>query len=184
MDYNRIIKCMDKKHKQEALDFVEKVFTISEGETEGKLVRNLVQEIRSKKFYLPELELIMVDDEDSIIGYVMFSQFHLENKYEDQLLILTPVAVKTELQRQHISKELIEYGFKKAKEMGYEAVLVEGNPRNYNSRGFETSRNYGIVAGKNVHLPAPECLMVKELKEGALKSINGIVDYSYYETLT
>lgn len=183
MNYNWIIKCMDEKHRQESLDFVEKVFAISDGEREGKTVRNLVKEIRSKKFYLPELELIMCDEEDSVIGYAMFSRFHLEGKYEDQLLILTPVAVKTELQRQHISKELIEYGFEKAKEMGYEVVLVEGNPRNYNPRGFETSCNYGIITDEKIGLPAPECLMVKELKEGALESMKGIVDYSYYECL-
>ncbi len=41
----------------------------------------------------------------------MFSRFHLEGKYEDEVLLLTPVAVKTELQRQHISKDMIEYGF-------------------------------------------------------------------------
>ncbi len=184
MNCNWIIKCMDEKHRQESLDFVEKVFTISEGAKEGKIVRNLVEEIRNKKFYLPELELIMVDEDDSVIGYVMFSRFHLEGKYEERLLILTPVAVKTELQRRHISKRLIEYGFEKAKEMGYEAVIVEGNPRNYNPRGFETSCNYGIIASEKVGLPAPECLMVKELKEGALKSIKGIVDYSYYENLS
>lgn len=183
MNDNWVIKCMDEKHKQESLNFVEKVFTISEGEKEGKIVRNLVKEIRSKKFYLPDLELIMVDEADAVIGYAMFSRFHLEGKYEEQLLILTPVAVKTELQRQHISKELIEYGFEKAKEMGYEVVLVEGNPRNYNPRGFETSCNYGITASEKVKLPAPECLMVKELREGALESMKGVVDYSYYENL-
>lgn len=183
MKYNQTIKCMDEKHRQESLDFVEKVFTISEGVKEGKTVRNLVEEIRSKKFYLPELELIMLDDRDSVIGYAMFSRFHIEGKYENQLLILTPVAVKTELQRQHISKRLIEYGFKKAKEMGYEVVLVEGNPRNYNPRGFETSCNYDIIASEKVGLPAPECLMVKELKEGALEFMKGIVDYSYYKSL-
>lgn len=183
MNDNWIIKCMDEKHKQESLDFVEKVFTKSDGEKEGKLVRNLVEEIRRKKFYLPKLELIMTDEADSVIGYAMFSRFHLGGKYEDQLLILTPVAVKTELQRQHISKRLIEYGFEKAKEMGYEMVLVEGDPRNYNPRGFETSCNYGITASEKIRLPAPECLMVKELKEGALESIKGMVDYSYYENL-
>lgn len=184
MNDNWIIKCMDEKHKQESLDFVEKVFTAYNGEKEGKSVRNLVEEIRRKKFYLPKLELMMLDKEDSIIGYVMFSRFHLEGKYENQLLILTPVAVKTELQRQHISKRLIEYGFDKAKEMGYEAVLVEGNPSNYNARGFETSCNYDILASEKIKLPRPECLMVKELKEGALTYIKGIVDYSYYESLT
>ncbi len=33
-------------------------------------------------------------------------------------------------------------------------------------------------------LPHPDCLMVKELEAGALDKIRGIVDYSYYDTLT
>ena len=97
--------------------------------------------------------------------------------------MLTPVAVKTELQRRHISKELLEYGFEKAKDMGYKAILVEGNPRNYNPRGFQARYKYGIEAGPNIKLPNPDCLMVKELEPGALGEISGIVDYSYYETL-
>ena len=80
----------------------------------------------------------------------MFSRFHIEGKYENELLLLSPVAVKTDLQRQHISKDLLEYGFKKATEMGFKAVLVEGNPKNYNSRGFESSYKFGIEAGKNI----------------------------------
>lgn len=44
----------------------------------------------------------------------MFSRFHIEGRYENELLILTPVAVKTEMQRQYISKDLLEYGFEKA----------------------------------------------------------------------
>ena len=138
----RIIKTMDDKHRAKALDFVEKVFTEYQDANEGKTVRALVEEIRSKHYYLPELELLMCDAEDEVIGYAMFSRFHLEVKYEDELLLLSPVAVKTELQRQHISKELLEFGLNKARELGYQAVLVEGNPRNYRSRGFRSPGNY------------------------------------------
>ena len=179
----RIIKSMEEKYLLPALDLVEAVFTDHESEEEGKLVRRLVEEIRSKRFYLPELELIMVDEADEVIGYVMFSRFHLEGKYEGKLLVLTPAAVKTELQRQHISKELIEYGFEKAAESGYKAVIVEGNPMNYRSRGFVTSADYGITAHESVGLPAPECLMVKELIPGGLEGIKGVVSYADYECL-
>ncbi len=182
---SRIIRSVyGQEDLKNSLELVETVFTESEGEESGKKVRSLVEEIRSKQYYLPELDLVMVNEESTIIGYAMFSRFHLGGKYENQLLLLTPVAVKTELQRQHISKELIEFGFEKAKEMGYQAVIVEGNPRNYNPRGFKTSCNYGIIAGENVHLPRPECLMVKELQDGALQNIKGTVDYSYYHFLT
>ena len=166
-----------------ALDLVEEVFTAHENAEEGKLVRSLVEEIRSKRFYLPQLELIMVDETDEVIGFVMFALFHLEGKYEDELLLLSPVAVKTELQRQHISKELIEFGFEKAKNLGYKAVIVEGNPMNYRSRGFVTSAGYGITAHESVGLPAPECLMVRELIPGGLAGIHGQVCYADYECL-
>ena len=65
----RVIKAMEDKYLQPSLELVEKVFTDSECAENGKLVRSLVEEIRSKRFYLPELELIMVDSEtDEVIG--------------------------------------------------------------------------------------------------------------------
>ena len=179
----RIVKSIEDKYLKEAAELVQKVFTESEDEESGNLVKRLVEEIRSKKYYLPELEFIMVNEVDEVIGYAMFSRFHLEGKYEDELLIITPVAVKTELQRQHISKEIIEYGFEVAKKLGYKAVLVEGNPQNYRNRGFDSSYKYGIEAAESVHLPHPDCLMVKELEDGALEHISGLLDYSFYECL-
>lgn len=164
---NRIIKNMENKYLETSAQFVEDVFTDSEGKEPADIVKQLVLEIRSKRFYLPELELIMVDELDCILGYAMFSRFHLEGKYENELLLLSLVAVKTELQRQHISKDIIEYGFEKAVQMG-----------------FQTSADFGIMAGKNMSLPSKECLMVKELVKGALHHINGVVDYSDYEFLT
>ena len=179
----RMIKSMEEKYLFSSLDMVEAAFTDWADAQEGQLVRSLVEEIRGMETYIPELELIMVDETDAPIGYVMFSRFHLEGKYENELLLLSPVAVKTQLQRQHISKKLIEYGFEKARELGYKAVIVEGNPMNYRSRGFATSADYGITAHKSVGLPAPECLMVKELVPGSLSGIKGVVSYADYECL-
>lgn len=181
--YYRTIKAMEDKYLQPSIDMVRKIFTDSETAEDAQIVVNLIEEIRSKEYYVPELELIMVDEDDCVIGYAMFSRFHLEGRFSDTLLILTPVAVKTELQRQHISKELIEAGFEKAKSMGFSVVLVEGNPMNYRSRGFVTSADFGITAGESVGLPAPECLMVKELTENSLEKISGILEYTDYKAL-
>ena len=179
----RKIAAMQEKYLEPSLDMIEQVFSEWVSPEEGKTVRRLVEEIRSKKYYLPELELLMLNTADEIIGYAMFSRFHIEGRYDDELLILTPVAVRTDMQRQGISRELIGYGFDKAREMGYQAVLVEGDPKNYNPRGFETSADHGITAGPNIHLPHVSCLMVKELIPGALDHIRGTVDYSMYEAL-
>ena len=179
----RIIKPMEEKYLLPSLELVEDVFAKWDSPEEGRTVRRLVEEIRRKKYYLPELELITVTEYDEVVGYAMFSRFHIEGRYEDELLMLTPVAVKTELQRQHISKDLLEYGFEKAKALGFKAVLVEGNPDNYRSRGFQPSYRFGIEAGPNIHLPHPDCLLVKELEDGALDNMSGLVDYSFYEAL-
>lgn len=179
----RYIKPVDDGHRKAALDFIEKVFTDHQDAREGKLVRRLTEEIRRKQYHLPELELMMVDETDALIGYAMFSRFHLEGRYENELLMLTPVGVKTELQRQHISKELLEYGLEKARSLGYKAVLVEGNPKNYHARGFVTAADHGILPGPNIHLPRIECLMVCELLPGALEEISGTVDYGFYDVL-
>ena len=179
----KIIKSMENKYLKPSLDMVKRTFTNSETEEDAQIVVNLIEEIRSMKTYVPELELVMVDDSDEVIGYIMFSKIHLGGKFMEELLILTPVAVKTELQRQHISKELIEYGFEKATQLGFKAVLVEGNPQNYRSRGFRTSADFGIVAGESVHLPDPVCLMVKELQENSLKDIKGVLEYTEYTSL-
>ena len=179
----RIIKSVTIDKMKSTLDFVEKVFTDSEGASEGKLVRSLVAEIRSKKYYVPELDLIMVNENDELIGHIMLSRFHIEEKYDNELLILTPESVKTELQRQHISKELIEYGLKKAKEMGYKLCMVEGNPMNYRPRGFLRSADFGIFADESVGLPHPDCLMIQELVPGALAGVHGYINYKMYDAL-
>lgn len=180
----RIIKAMDDAHRLPAMDFVERVFTEHQDAAEGRTVRRLAEEIRAKPWYVPELELIMVDETDEIIGYAMFSRFHIEGRYDRELLLLSPVAVKTALQRRHISKDLLECGMDKARQLGYAAVLVEGDPRNYRARGFDTSAKYGIVAGPRIHLPHPDCLMAAELAPGALQRMQGAVDYGIYDTLT
>ena len=79
----RIIKAMENKYLQPSLAMVEEVFARWDSPEEGKVVRKLVEEIRSKKYYIPELEFIMVDETDEVIGYAMFSRFHIEGKYEE-----------------------------------------------------------------------------------------------------
>ena len=64
----RIIKPVEEKSLASSLDFVEQVFAEWDSPNEGKTVRALVQEIRAKKYYLPELELLMVDDSGLILA--------------------------------------------------------------------------------------------------------------------
>ena len=57
---NIVIQFMTEEYLQSSLELVQQVFTDNENEKEGKMVRGLVEEIRSNRFYLPELEIIAV----------------------------------------------------------------------------------------------------------------------------
>jgi predicted N-acetyltransferase YhbS len=76
----RTIKQMEDKYLISSLDLVTAVFTDYENAREARVVRDLVEEIRGKRSYIPELELVMVDETDAPIGYCMFSWFALERK--------------------------------------------------------------------------------------------------------
>ena len=142
---------MEDKYLTPAANLVEEVFTEYENEKEGKLVRRLVEEIREKDSYIKELELIAVDENDDVVGYVMMSGFHLNGNYKDKLLILTPAAVKTRLQRRHIGKNLIELGFEKARRMGYEAVTTAHNDVLVAERKVAGTACYTTPTGTVVH---------------------------------
>ena len=93
----RTIKSMENKYLQSSLDMIRRTFTNSETAEDAQIVVNLVNEIRSMDYYVPELELIMVDENDEVIGYAQFSRFHLEGKFSDELLILTPCCSKNRI---------------------------------------------------------------------------------------
>ena len=64
----RTITPMKPEYLLPSLELVEQVFTEHENAEEGALVRRLVEEIRSKEYYLPELELLMLEDGE-LVGY-------------------------------------------------------------------------------------------------------------------
>ena len=68
----RIIRTVSGKHRAAALDFVERVFAEHDSAREGRFVRRLVEEIRAGRYHVPELELMMADETDAIIGFPGF----------------------------------------------------------------------------------------------------------------
>ncbi len=178
----RTISAMQPRYLDESLRMINAAFTGWNGEEEGRMVCTLMQEMRRSPWYIPELELVMLEDGE-VIGHVNFTRFPLEGRHADRLLLLSPVSTRPDHQRQGVSRALIEHGFDVARTMGFTAVLVEGDPANYRARGFETSARYGITAAQSVGLPHPDCLMAMPLVPGGLDGITGAVNYDMYECL-
>lgn len=136
----------------------------------------LVHVMRSHKDFIPELDFV-IEVDNEIIGNVMYTKTRLvdESGKEKDILTFGPVCIVPEYQRKGYGKKLLEYSFEKAIALGYDVIVIFGNPGNYVSRGFKSCKKYNVCL-ENGTYPSP--MMVKELKPGALDGRK----YVYYES--
>lgn len=123
--------------------------------------------LRKHSDFIPELDLI-VEADNRIIGNVMYTKSWLKDEtgMEKEILTFGPLSVLPEYQRKGYGKALLEASFEKAVELGYDTIVIFGNPGNYVNRGFGSCKKYNVSSGEGVF---PTAMLVKELKEGVLK---------------
>jgi len=136
----------------------------------------LVHVMRSHEDFLPELDLV-IEADNQIIGNIMYTKAKLvdEAGKEKEILTFGPVCILPEYQRMGCGKMLMEYSFEKAEALGYDVIVIFGNPDNYVSRGFKSCKKYNVCM-ENGTFPSP--MMVKELKPDALDGRKWV----YYES--
>lgn len=131
--------------------------------------------MRNCPAFVPELDIVAEAD-GKIVGNVIYTKAVIAGddgkKYE--VLCLGPISVLPEYQRKGIGRKMIEDTQKQAKEMGFRAVLLCGDPKLYSRMGFVPAETFGIRTGENKYMAA---LQAFELYEGALSGAKG----RYYE---
>lgn len=122
--------------------------------------------MREHEDFIPELDFV-VELDGQIVGNVMYTKSKLIDEVgnEKQILTFGPISVDPNYQRRGYSKKLLEHSFVKALELGYDVIVIFGNPDNYVSRGFKSCKKYNICLENDVF---PTAMLVKELKSGAL----------------
>ncbi len=132
----------------------------------GCMEHYLVHIMRDHQDFLPELDLVMELDQQ-IIGNMMYTKAKLidEDGNEKSILTFGPISILPEYQRKGYGKKLMEYSFEKASALGYDAIVIFGNPANYVSRGFKSCKKYNVCLEDGTF---PAAMLVKELRPGAL----------------
>ncbi|MDD2972889.1 MAG: N-acetyltransferase [Lachnospiraceae bacterium] len=130
----------------------------------------LVHIMRKHEDFIPELDLV-IECNNAIIANIMYTKSKIMDNNGNIKSILTfgPLSVLPEYQRNGYGKMLMEYSFKKAIELGYDTIAIFGNPENYISSGFKSSKHYNICVGDNIF---PTALLIKELCAGAIPKGN------------
>lgn len=123
--------------------------------------------IRGHEDFIPELDFV-IEVNGEIAGNVMYTKAWLtdENGGEKEILTFGPVCVHPDYQRCGYGKALLEYSFERAVELGYDVIVIYGNPDNYVARGFVSCIRHKVCREWGVY---PSAMLVKELREGALK---------------
>ena len=143
-------KILDKKNHQEITKLFTSVFTISEGEKEGRLVGQLASELSSG---IENQNIICFGtvEEETIIAAIFFTRLRFEKAI--QVYMLAPVAVSTQYQRKGIGQALINYGLTEIKNRSVEVVVTYGDPSFYSKLGFQPLSENIIQAPLKLSMP-------------------------------
>jgi len=135
----------------------------------------VAHKIRQSAAFVKELSYVACDGPE-IIGNIIFSKAKAvsSDNTEFEVLALGPVAVLPCRQKKGTGTLLINTGLKKAKELGFKAVILFGNPLYYRRFGFTNAKTYAITtsAGDNF-----DAFMALELFPRSLEGVTG----GYYQ---
>lgn len=122
--------------------------------------------MRNHADFVPELDFV-IEIDGKVIASIMYTKSKLINEsgMQKDILSFGSICVLPEYQRMGYGKVLIEHFFAKAIELGYDTIVIFGNPDNYVSRGFKSCIRYNVCLECDIF---PAALLVKEFREGVL----------------
>lgn len=126
----------------------------------------LVHVMRFHEDFIRELDFVAELDGE-IVGSIMYTKSFLTDEAGEKKEILTfgPLCVKPAYQRRGYGKMLMSHSFEKARELGYDVIVIFGSPVNYVSSGFVSCHKYNLCLEGGKY---PAAMLVKELIPGAL----------------
>ena len=133
----------------------------------------LVERLRKAPTFIPELSLV-AELNRQLVGHILFTPLEIKSGEETfQSLVLGPVSVLPEFQRQGIGGQLIRAGHQKAIELGFHSVILIGHPEYYPRFGYKPASTWGIKT--RIPLPSDDVFLAVDLTEDALSHVSGMV---------
>ena len=130
-----------------------------------------VHTLRTCPEFIPELDFV-AEEEGRLVGNIMFTRSGIHTPHAGLVETITfgPLSVLPEFQNKGVGTALVQHSLKRAKELGYTAVLIYGYPPYYSRFGFKSAKYYGIT-NENGQYPAAHQAL--ELVPGALENAAG-----------
>ena len=131
--------------------------------------------LRKDPAFVKELDFVM-ERGGRIIGQNIFVKTVIlaDDKREIPVLTMGPICIANDLKRKGYGKALLDYSLERAKELGFGAVLFEGNIDFYSKSGFGFAREFGIRYHDLPEGADDSFFLCKELDSGFLDGITGV----------
>lgn len=163
-----IIRQETSQDYNEVYDVIKEAF--KEAEHRDGTEQDLVAALRKGDSFISELSIVAEVD-GKIVGHIMFTEGKVG---EDTVLVLAPLSVVPEFQKQGVGTALIKEGHKVAKALGYEYSLVLGSEVYYPRFGYVPAVQFGVELPEG--MPSENFMAIK-LQDNR-KSISGLVVYA------
>jgi predicted N-acetyltransferase YhbS len=127
--------------------------------------------MRNCEAFIRELDTI-AEIGGEIVGNIVYTKASVlgDDGISHEVLCFGPVSVLPDFWAKGIGSALIEYTIAQAKELGYRAILIYGDPEYYKRFGFVSAESFDIRTPDNMYAIPLQAL---ELWKGALDGCNG-----------
>ncbi|MBE6736730.1 MAG: N-acetyltransferase [Ruminococcaceae bacterium] len=135
----------------------------------------VIHMLRDDPAFVKELDFVMEQD-GRLIGQNMFMKTVIQADDGRVVPVLTmgPIGILPQLKRQGYGKALLDYSLEKATELGFGAVLFEGNIDFYGKSGFDYADRFGIRYHDLPEDADASFFLCKELVPGYLDGVTGV----------
>lgn len=135
----------------------------------------VIHVLRDDPAFVKELDFVM-EQGGELIGQNMFMRTVIEADGGGTVDVLTmgPICITPALKRKGYGKILLDYSLEKAAQMGFGAVLFEGNIAFYGKSGFDYASRFGIRYHDLPEGADASFFLCRELIPGYLDGVTGV----------
>lgn len=118
----------------------------------------LLHNLRKAPCYIDDLAFLCVKADGRIIGASYSSKGEIKDtEVLHEAVIIGPIAVHPEFQKQGIGLHLLELTLNRARELGFSCALLYGNPDYYHKSGFTEAKEFDIHLADGSDMSAFMC---------------------------
>ena len=135
----------------------------------------VIHVLRDDPAFVKELDLVM-EQNGKLIGQNMFMKtiINADDGRVIDVLTMGPICITPGLKRKGYGKILLDHSIGKAAELGFGAVLFEGNIGFYGKSGFDYASKFGIRYHDLPEDADASFFLCKELIPGYLNDVTGV----------